>query len=160
MRLEPESAPDARHRGKADPDGFGHGKVVQWVVSPGGSVCVSATTRSATAGGSGAMRNGRVLSRTSPLDTLVHEPLLPAPHAGPALAGAPHDLVGAAAVGGSQHNPHSPHMFLGALVGRHDPLKAGASGGAHVVGDPCAHPAASHLGEPIPRKTLPANLFH
>src|SRR6266704_6327221 len=39
---------------------------VQWVVSPGASVWVSATTRSATAGGSGATRDGRVLSRNSP----------------------------------------------------------------------------------------------
>jgi hypothetical protein len=34
--------------------------------SGGGSVWVSATTRSATAGGSGAIRDGRVLSRNSP----------------------------------------------------------------------------------------------
>ena len=35
---------------------------VQWVVSAGGSVNVSATTRSATSGPSGGMREGRVLS--------------------------------------------------------------------------------------------------
>ena len=39
---------------------------VQWVVSPGGSARVSATTRSATSGPSGGMREGRVLSRRSP----------------------------------------------------------------------------------------------
>ena len=39
---------------------------VQWVVSPGGSSSVSATTRSATSGPSGGMREGRVLSRNSP----------------------------------------------------------------------------------------------
>ena len=32
---------------------------VQWVVSPGGSAKVSATTRSATSCGSGGMRDGR-----------------------------------------------------------------------------------------------------
>ena len=39
---------------------------VQWVVSAGGSVNVSATTRSATSGPSGGTRDGRVLSRRSP----------------------------------------------------------------------------------------------
>ena len=39
---------------------------VQWVVSAGGSVSVSATTRSATSGPSSRTRDGRVLSRRSP----------------------------------------------------------------------------------------------
>lgn len=39
---------------------------VQCVVSPGGSASVSATTRSVTSGPSGAMRDGRVLSRRGP----------------------------------------------------------------------------------------------
>src|SRR5260370_22819791 len=39
---------------------------VQWVVSPGGSFRVSATTRATTSTSSGGMRDGRVLSRNSP----------------------------------------------------------------------------------------------
>jgi hypothetical protein len=39
---------------------------VQWVLSPGGGLEVNATTRSATSGPSGAMREGRVLSRSRP----------------------------------------------------------------------------------------------
>jgi hypothetical protein len=39
---------------------------VQCVVSPGASVRLSATTRSATSGASGAIREGRVLSRNKP----------------------------------------------------------------------------------------------
>src|SRR5438270_3867035 len=39
---------------------------VQCVVSPGGSLCVSATTRSPMAGGSGGTREGRVLSCNRP----------------------------------------------------------------------------------------------
>src|SRR6516165_8882411 len=39
---------------------------VQWVTSPGGSVCVSATVCSCTVAGSRGIRDGRVLSRTSP----------------------------------------------------------------------------------------------
>ena len=52
MRLETMRAPDALHRGDADPSGLAMAAPVQCVVSPGGSLCVSATTRSATAGGS------------------------------------------------------------------------------------------------------------
>jgi hypothetical protein len=40
--------------------------LVQCVVSPGGSVKVSATTRSVTCAPSGGMRDGRVLSRSKP----------------------------------------------------------------------------------------------
>ena len=40
---------------------------VQWVASCGGAWLVSATTRSTVSGGSGGMREGRVLSRVSPL---------------------------------------------------------------------------------------------
>lgn len=39
---------------------------VQWVASPGGSVWVSAITRSTAAAGSGGTRDGRVLSRNNP----------------------------------------------------------------------------------------------
>ena len=39
---------------------------VQWVTSPGGSVCVSATVCSCTVAGSRGIRDGRVLSRSSP----------------------------------------------------------------------------------------------
>ena len=39
---------------------------VQWVVSTGGSASVSATTRAATSGPSGGMREGRVLSCRRP----------------------------------------------------------------------------------------------
>src|SRR5690242_14396557 len=39
---------------------------VQWVTSPGGSVCVSATVRSCTVAASRGIRDGRVLSRSSP----------------------------------------------------------------------------------------------
>ena len=38
----------------------------QWVASAGGSLSVRATTRSATSGPSGGMRDGRVLSRSRP----------------------------------------------------------------------------------------------
>src|SRR5438874_9460706 len=49
------------------------------------------------------------------LDTRLHEPLLPAPQAGLALGRLPHDLVDAQTIGGQQHDPRAPHMFLGAV---------------------------------------------
>ncbi len=48
------------------PAAFAIMAAVQWVVSAGGSVSVSATTRSATSGPSGGTRDGRVLSRGRP----------------------------------------------------------------------------------------------
>src|SRR4051794_886317 len=61
---------------------------VQWVASCGGSVAVSATTRSIAACARGGMREGRVLSRSSPAtpsaanrscQRRTHRLLLPAP---------------------------------------------------------------------------------
>lgn len=49
------------------------------------------------------------------VDAGLHEPLLPAPDAGLRLAGLPHNLVCAKAVGGRQDDGRSPNMLLGAL---------------------------------------------
>src|SRR4029079_5966961 len=68
---------------------------VQWVVSTGGSASVSVTTRAATSGPSGGMREGRVLSCRRPSMPSFMQPFLPAPDAGLRLAGPAHDLVGA-----------------------------------------------------------------
>ena len=67
VRLQPVRLPDAPHRAGADAGSpCAISSAVQCVVSPGGSASVSATTRSATSGPSGGMREGRVLSRRSP----------------------------------------------------------------------------------------------
>ena len=58
-----EAGPD---REKNGPAAFAIRAPVQRVVSPGGSASVSATTRSAVSALSGLMREGRVLSRSSP----------------------------------------------------------------------------------------------
>src|SRR3954470_10267049 len=73
------------------PTAFAIIAAVQWVASTGGSVRVSATTRSAISEPRGGMREGRVLSR-------LHKAFLPAPHTGLRLAGLAHDLVGAEVV--------------------------------------------------------------
>ena len=66
VRRQAVRLPDALHRGHADAGRLGHGGSVQWVASCGGSVAVRATTRSMTSWPSGATREGRVLSRSSP----------------------------------------------------------------------------------------------
>src|SRR5262249_18270050 len=85
---------------------------VQCVASPGGSPCVRVMTRSAICGASGGRREGRVLSRNSPSPG-GHEPLLPAPHTGFALAGAAHDLDRAETIGSQQYDPPARHAFAG-----------------------------------------------
>ena len=59
-------APDALHRADADSAAFAIAEPVQWLAVGGGPANVSATTRSATSGPNGGMREGRVLSRQAP----------------------------------------------------------------------------------------------
>jgi len=63
VRLQAVGPPDALYRTDTDPDRFGHGCAVQWVAFWDGPAKVKATTRSATSGANGGMREGRVLSR-------------------------------------------------------------------------------------------------
>ena len=96
------------------------------------------------------------------LDTRLHEPLLPSPQAGLALGGLPHDLVGAQAIGGQQHDPRAPYMFLRAVPIRDDGFKTSTIGGFHIDGDPGAHPTDSHDCEHtgIRYRTLPSDFIH
>lgn len=77
---------------------------------------LSPTTRSAISGPSGAMREGRVLSRSSPSKPSVAKALLPAPHAGLGLAGPPHDFERAGAVSAQQHDLGAPNVLLRAVT--------------------------------------------
>ena len=61
VRLQAVAAPDPLHRTDVDAKLPAIITAVQWVVSPGGSVWVSATTRSVFSRGSGGMREGRAL---------------------------------------------------------------------------------------------------
>ena len=71
MRLQPMRTPDALNRAGADGTALAIIAAVQCVVSAGGSVSVSATTRSATLAPSGGTREGRVLSRSRPSNPCV-----------------------------------------------------------------------------------------
>jgi hypothetical protein len=64
--LETMRVPDALNGLALMPMAFAIIEAVQWVASTGGSVRVSATTRSAISEPSGGIREGRVLSRRRP----------------------------------------------------------------------------------------------
>jgi hypothetical protein len=69
---------------------------------------------------------------------------LPAPHGGLAGAGTVHDLGGAAAISGQQHDVRVPNVLLRAVAIRHDRRKSLAVVGYDVDGDPGAHATDSH----------------
>jgi hypothetical protein len=69
---------------------------VKWLATDGGPASVIATTRSATSGPSGGMRDGRVLIVPKAGCALVPEPPLPAPDHRLGLTGRSHDLGSAA----------------------------------------------------------------
>ena len=66
VRLQPVRPPMRCTELGLMPTAFAIISAVQWVVSPGGSPCVSATTFAVTSAPSGGMREGRVLSRNRP----------------------------------------------------------------------------------------------
>src|SRR6201998_886521 len=66
MRPQAMSTPDPLHRLTLIPAALPLAAPGQWLAVGGGPAKVSATTRSATSGLSGGMREGRVLSRQSP----------------------------------------------------------------------------------------------
>ena len=103
---------------------------VQWVASCGGSVAVSATTRSITSCPSGLTREGPRLVAQEAVDPFFGEALLPAPDAGLRLAGPAHDLDRAEAVGREQHDLGPPDMLLRRVAVADDCLQTAAIGGA------------------------------
>src|SRR6266853_6086462 len=121
---------------------------VQCVVSPGGSLCVSATTRSPMAGARGGTRDGRVLSCNRPSTPSCmnrscqrHRQVLLLP------VRRMISLV-ADAIPGQQHDPCSPHVFLRAVAIRDDRFKTATIGGIHIDDDCGAHPTDSHVRVP------------
>jgi hypothetical protein len=105
---------------------------------------------------------GPGLVAQQPVHPLLHEALLPTPHGGLGLAGAPHDLDGAVAVRGQQHDPRRPDVLLRAVPVHHHRSQLGPVGGTHFDGDPFAHPPDSHTASPrgIRRGTLLSDLIH
>ena len=112
---------------------------VQCVVSPGGSVEVNSTTRLTMAPGSGRDARGSGLVAQKSTHAFVHEPLLPAPDAGLALARPPHDLSGAKTIAGQQDDPSPPDVLLRAAPVRNNRLKTSTLGGTNVHMDTVSH---------------------
>src|SRR5512144_902531 len=117
---------------------------VQWVACRGGSVAVSAITRSMIVCSKGGIRDGRVLSRRSPSTPSVM-PLLPAPDARLRLAAPAHDLGRADAVRGRQDDLRPPDALRRAVPVRNDRFQTDTVGGADFDADVFAHTADSHI---------------
>ena len=102
VRLQPMAAPDALHRGDADPGRLGHRRG-----RPVGRLAGGVAGRSARPPArSPSRRQGRLARRPrlvaqQPVDARLHEALLPAPDHRLALAGLPHDRHRAQPVGAS-----------------------------------------------------------
>jgi hypothetical protein len=94
-------------------DSFGHRACGPVSLRGGGSVLVSASTRSITGRVSGGIRDGRVLSRTRPSTPAVMN--RSAPDAGLGFAGLAHDGVRSETGGGQKHDPRSPDVLLRAV---------------------------------------------
>lgn len=78
------------------------------------------------------------------IDTLRHEPLLPAPYASLRLARGRHDRGGAQAIVSKQDNPRSPHVLLRRSTRCDDRFKPSPVRGRYDDADISAHPASSH----------------
>ena len=91
---------------------------IQFVASPGGSVCERATTRAAMSAPSGGTREGACHVTQQTLDVLLHEAFLPAPDAG--RAGLVHDLIGAESGCAQQDDLSPPHLLLRHIAIPHD----------------------------------------
>ena len=112
VRLQTMGAPDALDELTLSPAAFDIRTPVQWVVSPGGSASVSATTRSAASTPSGLMRGRTRLVAEQPIEALLDKALPPAPNTGLGLASSPHNLIRADTIGGQQHDLRPPDVFL------------------------------------------------
>src|SRR5512132_748421 len=130
---------------------------VQWVAWCGGSVAVSAITRSMIVCCKGGIRDGRVLSRRSPSTPSVMN-LLPAPDARLRLAAAAHDLGRAETVRGRQDDLRPPDVLLRAVPVRDDRFQTGTIGGADFDGDVPAH--AHRLAHPASHGNPMSDALH
>ena len=150
MRLQAMGAPDALHRGDADRRRpWPSSPAVQWVVSPGGSARVSAITRSATSGAKGGMREGRVLSRSSPSTPSCmnrscqrHTQVLALP-VRRMISAVPRPSAR------QQHDPCPPDMLLRAVPVCNDRFQTNAIGGCSPQRrHPCASPRLAPSASP------------
>src|SRR5512135_2215558 len=111
---------------------------VHWVAGCGGSLAVSAITRSMIACSNGGIRDGRLVAQ-KPVHTIRHEPLLPAPDARLRLAAPAHDLRRAETVRGREDDLRPPDVLLRAVPVRNNRFQTDTVGGADFDADVLAH---------------------
>jgi hypothetical protein len=92
-------------------------------------------------------RGARLVAQ-QPVEPLLDKAFLPAPYAGLGLAGLPHDLVRADALGGHKHDLGPPDMLLRRIAVMHQGLEPTNIGGRNGERLSCAHRADSHAAIP------------
>ena len=116
VRLQTVRRPDALHRAQRDAARFAIARPVQCVVSPGGSVRVSATTWSTSADGKGGSPGFLVLSCSRPATpSCMNRSCQRHTQGFDTRRG--DDLRRAAAFRRRQNDPRPPHMLLLAVAG-------------------------------------------
>ena len=125
-------------------------------------VAASATTRSAIYGASGGIRDGRVLSPSSPSTPSSMKRSCQRQTAVLATPARRHDLRRAAAFAGQQRNPKPPGVLLRAVAIDRDSGKPLAVGGGNVDDDTGAPASDSHVtpNRGNPKWTQPSDFIH
>ena len=162
MRLKPLSRPDAPHRGRTDPHRLGH----CWRAPVGRLVGRRLVgQRDNPIDGLGWQRpnaRGPGLVAGQPLDSFVHEALLPAPDHGFALADSAGDGSGACAVSGQNNDPRAPDVLLRAVAIANDRVQPNPILRSDGDGNSLAHHRQSHKTKPseTPVRTLLSGAIH
>ena len=144
VRLQPVRLPDAPHRAGADAGCLRHhvGGPVRGLAGR-----VGERQRHHPLGDLGPERRnarGPRLVAQEPVDAFLGEALLPAPDAGLGLAGLPHDLDRADAVGAQQDDLGAPDVLLRRVAVLDQRPQAAAIGRRNGEGYSCAHAPDSH----------------
>ena len=162
MRLKAVRLPDALHRGDADAGRLGHGGSgpVRGLVGRLGRGQGHHLVDDLLAQRLEPRRPGLVAQEAR--DACLGKALLPAPDAGLRLAGRPHDLDRAEAIGRKQHDLGPPGMLLGGVAVAEDRCQTAAIGSGKGYGDTGAHAPDSHAVTPsgIPPRIQPSDLIH
>ena len=139
VRTELVSLPNPLHRADADPDHLGHRRrrPVRRLSGRFGGGQLDHPLDNGTRQRRDARGSGLVAQKST--HAFVHEPLLPAPDAGLALARPPHDLSGAKTIAGQQDDPSPPDVLLRAAPVRNNRLKTSTLGGTNVHMDTVSH---------------------
>src|SRR6478609_3176149 len=144
------------------PAAFAIAEPLQWLAAGGGPANVRATTRLATSGLSGGMRDRRVLSRQSPAAPSSRKRSCQRQITRLGLTGGLHDLSRAATISRQKDDLCPPDVLLRAIaVGDHR-LKLAAVGSAQLEFRSLVHTLDSHTRvlQGIPKRIEVSDLDH